>query len=590
MFAVADDVTRTPPPGADLQAPAEESAGVAVAILAALMVASFSVFDGGTHRSFFVPKLLTTYATGVAALAVMLLRGERRWPTLRASVWTGAALVAIAFLALNAAAPEQAWVELSVLACGAILFLCVAQHSPRERRLLSWAVVGAAALQLAVALLQAFDLRALLPAALHPRPDRAAFGSVGNPEYLATLLGVAAALGLDLLPRPPSSLRRRLAALIGVALLLGLAATRNKGGVALLGGWGAWRVLARWPRARPWALAGLALLAVGLVSLLAPESVKGRALLWIASVRIIADHPWLGVGAGQLQNVYLAAVRELFVGQPRLAGYLGAHTAQVDDAHNLLLQSWATLGLPGLAMAAALLAISVRLCRRTGRLGLALAWLAGKSLYTVVLGSLSGTLLWALALGLAPGSWRRAALTPGRRWLLGICLAALTPAYFGVRLAFADRAYHRGAMAQAEGNASLAQASFEEATRWQPGFAEAHLGKAYVHFGRGEREQMEDDLEKALRFGQTMDVIKISAHMRFYSHLYAEARPLYTFLHETFPEHLTSMAKLALIRLEAGDEDGARAMARSLLATRPRHRNLSDDDNREIARRILEAP
>jgi hypothetical protein len=85
-----------------------------------------------------------------------------------------------------------------------------------------------------------------------------------------------------------------------------------------------------------------------------------------------------------------------------------------------------------------------------------------------------------------------------------------------------------------------------------------------------------------------MDIVKISAHMRFYSHLYAEAEPLYAFILQVFPEHLTSMAKLALIRLEAGDSEGARSMARRLLDTQPRHENLSDAGNREIARRILE--
>lgn len=582
--------TELGPPAPPRRSALDPSTG-AVALLAALMASSFSVFDADTHRSFFVPKLLATYGTGVAGLVVLLVRRELRWPTARACVWTCAALAAVALLGLNAPAPEQAWVELSVLACGVVVFFSVAQLSERERRLLFLAVMATAALQLAIALIQAFSIRALLPAALYPRPDEAAFGSVGNPEFLATLLGVAAVLGLGLLPRTPSSTHRRRAALIAVALLLGLVLARNKGGLALAGALVVWLALARWPRVRPVVMAIVLLLALGVVALVAPASVKGRALLWLASATMIADHPWLGVGSGQLQNVYLSAVHELFVGHPQAAAYLGAHTAQVDDAHNLLLQGWASLGLSGLASAVALLAISVRVGRRAGALGYALAWLVCKSLYSVVLGSLSGTLLWALALGLGPWRWQPAPLTPRRRWFLALGFAVLlAPAWFGVRLALADRAYHRGLVAQEGGDSSLALASFETATRWQPSLAEAHLGKAYVHFGRGERERMQRDLETALRLGQTMDITKISAHMLFYSHLYAEARPLYAFLHEVFPEHLTSMAKLALIRLEAGDEDGARAMARALLATRPRHRNFSDADNREIARRILEDP
>jgi tetratricopeptide (TPR) repeat protein len=157
-------------------------------------------------------------------------------------------------------------------------------------------------------------------------------------------------------------------------------------------------------------------------------------------------------------------------------------------------------------------------------------------------------------------------------------------------LALADRAYRRGIVAEAKGDGATALAAFEEAVAWQPGFAEAHLGKAHVHFARGERARMDREIEAALSRARTFDVIKISAHMRFYSHLYAEARPLYAFLHEVLPEHLTTLAKLALIRLDAGDLEGARELARELLAARPRHRNDSDARNREIARRILEEP
>lgn len=562
-----------------------------VASLAVLLGASFCAWDGAAQRTFFVPKLLLTYATALASLGVLLQRREVRWPGARASAGAGALFAAMALLAWRAPAPGAAWVELSVLACGAVLFLAVAQLGERERRLLSVTVVAAAALQLGLSLLQAVGARALLPSALQPRPDLAAFGSVGNPEFLATLLGVAAALALALLPRTPGPARWRRAAPIVAALVVGLLAARNKGGLALVGGWLLWQALARWPRIRGWLLVTGMVLSLAAVARLAPDSVKGRALLWLASGQMIADHPWLGVGAGQVQNAYLPAVRELFARHPWAAAQLGSYTAQVDDAHDLLLQSWASLGATGLIAAVGLLVISLRVGRRAGVQGWALAWLGFKSLYTVVLGSLSGTMLWALALGLGPWHWEPVPMGARRRWLLALGVGvAFAPAWFGVRLALADRAYRRGVVAEAVGDRGGALAAFDAAVSWQPGFAEAHLGKAYVHFGRGEREEMQRDLELALGLARTMDVVKIAAHMRFYSHLYAEAEPLYAFLHEVYPEHLTSLAKLALIRLEAGDEEGARALARELLATRPRHRNASDAGNREIARRILEEP
>jgi hypothetical protein len=564
---------------------------VAVWLLGGLLAASVCAWDSGAHRSFFVPKLLLTYASAVAALGLLVARGELRWPGPRAAAWTAAAFAALSLLSPRGMAPELGWIELSVLACGAVLLLAAAQLSGRERRvLLAW-VVAAASLQLAIALLQGAGAGALLPAALQPRVGDGAFGSVGNPEFLSTLLGVAAVLAVDLLPpAPPAVQRWRVGAIVG-ALLLGLLAARNKGGLALVGAWLLWRALAPWPRARPWILGAALAAALALVALFAPGSVRGRALLWLASGQVIADHPWLGVGAGRFQDAYLPAVQALFSHHPRLAAALGSHTAQVDDAHDLLLHSWASLGGVGLAAAVALLAVTLRIARGAGVRGWALGWLAAKSLYTVVLGSLSGAILWALLLGLGPLRWPPPRLSRGRRWWLAVAGAvALAPAGFGVRSALADRAYRRGMVADAEGNGAAALSAFQEAIAWQPGFAEAHLGEAHVHFDRGEREEMDHAIEAALSRGRTFDLIKISAHMRFYSHLYAEAEPLYAFLHQVFPEHLTSMAKLALIRLDAGDLEGARAMARELLASRPRHRNDSDPRNREIARRILEGP
>jgi len=139
------------------------------------------------------------------------------------------------------------------------------------------------------------------------------------------------------------------------ALLLGLPA-----GVGLVLVAGAWRARRRWPLAllggllASW-LAGMALLArtprfADLWNFTAGTSFY-RLKLWQGALRMASDHPWLGVGpdnflyAYRTRYVLPSAWQELNLSHP----------------HNIVLDLWTRLGIPGLALG--IWAIAAGACR-----------------------------------------------------------------------------------------------------------------------------------------------------------------------------------------------------------------------------------
>jgi Tfp pilus assembly protein PilF len=83
-----------------------------------------------------------------------------------------------------------------------------------------------------------------------------------------------------------------------------------------------------------------------LVLIEAPKSLLYRFEYWQATLRMIADHPWLGCGPGNFQQYYTLY---------KLAGA----SETIADPHNFLLEIWATTGTLGFSMFAAFLALLV---------------------------------------------------------------------------------------------------------------------------------------------------------------------------------------------------------------------------------------
>jgi len=280
---------------------------------------------------------------------------DRRWPwepsavDFPLAVWL--ALVAVS----SALSPHRdlALPNTLLLALGPVAGLAPALRSFRERPLLlrslaaAWALGGAVAGAWVVwRYLQTGAGRGDLP--------QLGWNAAGTVLASASML----ALGLA----RAGGLREQAAAwLVQVPVLAGLVATLSRGAwIGWLAGLVCFTVLAG-RRGRIWRVGVLALLAATAavtlthppararaLSALDPQSLLDRILLWKATLRMVADHPWTGVGFG-------AFVRE----HPnyRLPG--DPNTAP-PFAHNLPLSLAAETGLVGLVAFLAFLVTVLR--------------------------------------------------------------------------------------------------------------------------------------------------------------------------------------------------------------------------------------
>ncbi len=201
-------------------------------------------------------------------------------------------------------------------------------------------------------------------------------GLYGSPNNLALVLGRAVALAGALAlfghgsavplqrqwPRVvPGVDERRGYALVGGLLLVGMLATFSRG--ALLVGLPALILFLGWaygPRGRRYALLTVAVLFLLLVPFFATErfqtlitgtgTFRLRVELWRSALRMVRDHPWLGVGPDNFlyyfQDAYLP--RRDYP-EPTLS-----------HPHNIVLHFWLTFGILGVVWIAAMLGLVAR--------------------------------------------------------------------------------------------------------------------------------------------------------------------------------------------------------------------------------------
>jgi hypothetical protein len=254
------------------------------------------------------------------------------------------------------------------------------------------------------------------------------YGTLPHPNLLAGMLlawtGAAAALFL-------AGGRRRGWALAAAALgLAGLALTFSRSAwLGLLAG--AALLVARrrsLPRARLLALAGAALVALGLVffplrSLLAArtgnlpvkseiDSTVGRLWMSWEAIGIIQAHPWSGVGLGMFEQVLADELPGDF---------------KVEPVHNLILLASAELGvLGGLLVLGIGLAILAAACQAQGVSGIVLSAVMAGLLVTGLLDHYAWTMppgraLFGLCLGVwagqLSGSWRAVYAAGSSSWM-----------------------------------------------------------------------------------------------------------------------------------------------------------------------------
>ncbi len=547
-----------------------------------LAAAPFVVFDQGFFSAFHVPKLLAVIAAVLVGGAWLAWKGEGMLPTRRhGRFMIGWAAVAVV-LGLRGPTPWTAAVELSTGLVLLAAYVVTMNLGDAGRRGVLLGILAAATLEAVLAIAHLVrPLGFLLPFDDPTRP--AAIGTVGNPEFLATLLAAGLCIAWHLRGEGGSRARMWLA-VAAAPMLAALVLTRSKGTAGLL----ALALLYAWQGWRP-------VLALGLVAgigapVLFPDSVYGRVMLWIATGKVLVDGLPFGTGFEGLTHHYLDAVCALFANHPGLSARLGTYVGDVRDAHNLVIDQGIALGLPGAALAAMFLIHVVRRGRTVGGgPGAMLLILSAKMLYTVVLGSVTGAWLLTLLLGISARPEqddRRRTGIPFRVLALAAGLVAL---WFVRPALTCDRRFHEGSRMLYMGDPEGAKARFELGLGSNPGHAESILSLAFIAFKRGEQDVMTEYIGEAIRLEPVIDIVKRGAHMYFFNRQYEQAEPLYRKLMLAYPDRRSPVIKLAQVRLALGDRREAESLARKVIAMQPRVYNANDVEYLETARKLLSA-
>ncbi len=316
-------------------------------------------------------------------------------------VWLWLALAVIAAgvaTTITADFPRVAWRDLrTVIVEPALLFL-VLLSVMRDR---------ADAQRLGVALVLGAVVSAVVALALIPTgavvtdagPPRLR-GLFGSPNNLALILERALPVTVGLALAFASRPRVRTAAWAAAALVLAvLALTFSRGAwIGALAGL-AFALYPVWRRAPRLARIAAPLVGVGLIvavvittgdhlaRLLRPSdaATAARPLLWDSAWRMIADNPVLGVGPDNFLYHYPDYIRPEAWAEPNIS-----------HAHNIALDTWLTLGIPGLVVLVGVLAAYARTWRA------ALRRSAGESRALVY--GLGGAMLATLAHGIVDSS------------------------------------------------------------------------------------------------------------------------------------------------------------------------------------------
>lgn len=546
-----------------------------------LIPAIFMVFSSDFYQCFYLPKLILIYGLGTAAVIALMSRTEFLMPP-RKIVLFLIAYALVAAVGVISITPRYSWMQLLFLYAAGMLYLAIINLSEQQRQSILRVIYYLGMIQALIVLLQALQLNSMLPAAPLLVERTRPTGTIGNPEFLATLLGFSFFMGLNQLERVASRERKILIYFSLLLMLLGIVLTHNKGTLLFLGACFLWR---RYPSAK--VMVGLIVILLTVVGLYFPTSIRGRLFLWITSFQMFKNHFWRGVGLLQFDNFYLQTIRDLFSSSSALALRFGGFTSSVRDAHNIVLHHATELGIAGLILSLLFIVHVYRLIAENKTyLGIALAFLFYKSLYTVVLNSPTSMILLIISLGMLANRQELVRWTfPA--WLAApaaICLAAFAS---GIYLGTSDYYYQQGLRRLFMGDKESSYALFTKSITINPENSDSCLGLAYAEFLSGKSSEMDAYIQRAIKYRHNMDAYKISAHMYFYSGLQSQAKPLYEFLLSVFPEHLTSMAKLAVISMENHNYQNAKMLSVRLLNTISRRKNASDLKNMEIARNVL---
>jgi len=546
-----------------------------------ILLAVFS-FSTSFYQQFYIPKLIVFYGSATACIIFIGTRHQLFLPNVNVLLFIVSFLAVGATLGICSSAPLTAFMQWSYYFAAFLLFIVFMNLKRSDMETLLKTVFAAALLQLILVIPQFLSLHGAMPAALIGQHERI-FGTVGNQEFLSTLLGVGFFLGLHFHSQT-KVLRNRALLIVGnAALLIGLVLAQNKGALMFIGLYFLWRHFPNYKL-----MLGLCGLALVVAVLVFPTSINGRLFLWLVAATMFAQHFALGVGFLQFENHYLDVAHKLFNIYPALSDEFGSYTAMMIDAHNIFLQFGTELGIAGLLLSLVLVGQALRLANANRNyLGLALLFLLFKSLYTVMLSSITGMIVFVLLLAILSQK-RGFELSGNTRRVIIICVPTSALMFIAaIALSSSDYFYQQAARSLFMGQSDQAVKGFNRALSINKENADAYLGLAQASYINGAYDDMRGYIDKALLYKKTKDTYKIAAYMLYYAKRYDNAYELFQFLHMTFPQHLTSMTKLASIYMLRGKYDEAYTMAQAALRSVPRKPAESDARNIKIASQIV---
>ncbi len=418
-------------------------------------------------------------------------------------------------------------------------------------------------------------------------------GLVGNREFLATFLSVGLLLQFPyaLKLKEEKNLFLKTGAIL---ILVGLWLIQSKGTLLLVCLiWGR-PILSRFSKIY-WATAFIAILAISLLS----QSVRGRMLIWFVGLKMGSDQlPW-GVGTGNFSKYYLNSLVEIFEHFPILKTNLGDTAGVIDEAHNLIINSFAEMGLLGLVSSLFIFIGLFRIYKQSrareietdqGHSGLILL-LMGKLTYTVVL--LSPVSVASLAIGLGL-TFKKKYLMESTKLILGrlvsgglvvIMAAACISLY---HFYTADNLYSHAYKSLRSGELKRARNQFEDLTNRYPHHSDAWLGLAFVAVRSSPTQDPGPYAKRAVELNPDFNTLKISAKSFFLSGDCYHAQEIYKKIHLAYPQHLSSISGLAQCALFLGDRQSAAHYAQLLIKTQPRVPTKTYGLNLILAEGILE--
>lgn len=562
----------------------------------------FNIYFPGLNSPYYIPKMIVFL--GFICLASLLLwfSPQVRFPHWRIGLWFIFGLGLMSLSLISSSNLYDSYTHITTYVGAFVLFI-FALNIPlnatyKDIPIFKTLLFSVAVFQSVIANIQ-FVSQNLLA---HPNSFVRSIGLMGNPEFLSVLLGIGFFMGLALRPlnsitlSPKEIFRdtthaswKSLVIWAGlISIFLGILSTGNKGSVLFIFGYAFYRLI----QDKRWAQVCMvfALFLTALIVFWQPLllSLQSRMFLWLVNGWMMLNHPIIGVGIGQFGHAYTDMIYDLFQRFPFLSMVFGSLSSAVGDGHQILLHFGSELGFFGIFWALSFILFSLkRVLEDNFYIGLSLFFLIFKSFYTVVLGSVTGVVLWVLLLAylIDEDDIRTVVLSQYSR--IVTIVAILFTCGTALGLYRADYYYYKGRLALAHSDLTTASSYFEAATYFHPGHSSSFLSLAYISYLNNDIAGMENNIQSAHYLYHDINAIKLEADMRFYLRQFDRAKPLYNYLHTVFPDQLGPNIKLALIEMYDGNTSSATRRAQDVIDHSPRIDNPVHDTYKNIARELL---